>query len=244
MVGGAKFHITEEMTEEYMHAKLRAYRHPDGSLGWYQDKISERGYDRVQSFLVTADARKGKGKGEQDISEKITAILDSIVGRDPGRYLAWLSTMGYFHFTTKDYNPSGSSWEDWCKWKAPRSFEICCKQARDVDRPSSGPGAIDRTKYGPPGDRPTLTFEEAKRGNKRALEFQNTADGMEVSVKEKAQYCMIGGEATSREAAACYYAIRREDVWLYNPMESVKEAYNDSSRLRESEIEASFCRWR
>lgn len=29
-----------------------------------------------------------------------TAVLDGIVVRDPERYLAWLSSMGYFYFTT------------------------------------------------------------------------------------------------------------------------------------------------
>lgn len=252
MVGKAGFDTTEEMTEEFMHAKLRIYRDRNGSPGWIHDRFSELRYNKLQSILRAADARRERleaqaknGSGEPDVSENITTILDNIVARDPERYLAWLSTMGYFYFTMNDHNPYGLSWEDWCAWKAPRSFEVCCKQASAVKRPSSGPGAINRAKYGPPSDRLTITLEEAKKGNKRALEFQDTADGMEVSLKEKAQYCMIGGVAMSREAAAYYYAIRGEDVWLYKPMEPVKEACEeDPSRLRESEIEASFRSWR
>ena len=37
---------------------------------------------------------------------------------------------------------------------------------------------------------------------------------MEVSEKEKAKYHMVGGEATSREAAVHYSAVREEDVCL------------------------------
>ena len=27
-----------------------------------------------------------------------------------------------------EHNPYSLSWEDWCTWKAPRTFEICCRQ--------------------------------------------------------------------------------------------------------------------
>lgn len=244
MVREAGFHITEEMTEEFMHAKLRGYRHRDGSPG---DKFIEQTHNQFQNVLLAADTRRGRfraqaveRRGQQGVSENTTAILDNIVARDPERFLAWLSTMGYLYFTMKDHNPYAFSWEDWCFWKAPRSFEVCCKQASAVKRPLLGPGAIDRAKYGPRGDRPTITLAEAKKGNKKALDFQDTADGIEVSLKEKAQYYIIGGEATSREAAAHYHAIRGEDLWLFEPMNSVKEAYNDLSRQREAEVEPSF----
>lgn len=248
MVGKAGFHITEEMTEEFTHAKLRGKRH---YADWHQDEFVEQAQNDFQSIYLAADARREKlraqaaeGIGQQVISEKITAILDNIVARDPERYLAWLSTMGYFYFTLNDHNPYAFSWEDWCTWKAPRSFEVCCKQASVLSRPPMGPGSIDRTKYGPPGDRPAITLEEAKKGNRRAMEFRYTADGMEVSQKEKAQYCIINGEATSREATAHYHAIRGGDVWLFEPMSSVMKAFNDPSRKRDAEIEANFRYWR
>lgn len=247
MFGEAEFSVTEEMTEDFMHAKLRGFKHRDRSSSWHQVKFIEQTHDHFQDILLAADARRGRlraqvmeGNGQQDDSENITAILDNIVARDPERYLAWLSTMGYFYFTMSDHNPCTFDWEDWCMWKAPRSFEVCCKQASTVRRPPLGPGAIDRTKYGRPGDRPTITLEEAKKGNRRAMEFQDTADGMEVSQKEKAQYCMIGGEATSRETAVHFHAIRGEDVWLFDPVNSFKEASNDPSRQREAEVEVSF----
>lgn len=31
MVGKARFDVTEEMTEEFIHVKLRGYKHRDGS---------------------------------------------------------------------------------------------------------------------------------------------------------------------------------------------------------------------
>lgn len=196
---------------------------------------------------LEADGQRGRlaaqdfeGRGQQDVSERITTILDNIVARDPERYLAWLSNMGYFYFTMYDHNPYALSWEDWCAWKAPRSFELCCKQASDVVRPTFGSGSIDKTKYGPIGDRPTMTLKDAKKGNKRAMEFIETADGLEVSLKEKAQYSMIGGEATSREAAVLYHAIRGEDVWLAEPVDAIKKAYVNPSRRMEAEIEANF----
>lgn len=246
-VGKAGFHITEEMTEEFMHAKLREFRHRDGSLGWHQAKFVQQEHDKFQSILLAADARRERlkaqsveGTGQQDASENTKSIFDNIVARDPERYLAWLSTMGYFYFTTNHHNPYALSWEEWCEWKAPRSFEICCKQASAVRRPALGPGTIDRTKYGPPGDRPTITLEEAKKGNRRSMEFRNTANGMEVYLKEKAQYYKIGGEAMSREAAAHYYAIRGEDVWLVESVDSVQEAYEDPNRQMEAQIEVEF----
>ena len=225
MVGKAGFDITEEMTEEFTHAKLRGFRDCDRPPGRCQDHFREQAHNQFQSLLLAADARRERlkvkaavGSGQQDASEDITETLDNIVARDPERYLAWLSTMGYFYFTMSSHNPHGLSWEEWCAWNAPVSFEICCKPASAV-WPSSGPGSIDRTKYGL-GDRPTISLEEAKRGNRRGLEFRNTVNGMEVLQKEKTQYCMIRGEATSREAAAHYHALQGEDVWLFEPAES------------------------
>lgn len=72
------------------------------------------------------------------------------------------------------------------------------------------------------------------------MEFRNTANGMEVYLKEKAQYYKIGGEAMSREAAAHYYAIRGEDVWLVESVDSVQEAYEDPNRQMEAQIEVEF----
>lgn len=236
MVGKAVPHITEEMTKEFTHAKLREYGDRAGSRGWPQADFYEQAHDQFQSLLLAADARRERLKiqaaglnGQQDASEDITETLDNIVARDPERYLAWLSTMGYFYFTMSRHNPYGFSWEDWCAWNAPITFEICCKPAFAV-WPTSGPGSIDRTRYGPPGDRPTITLEEAKRGNRKGLEFQNAANGLEVAQKEKAQYSMIRGESTSREAAAHYHALRGEDVWLFEPAEPSQDEYNDPSR--------------
>lgn len=247
MVGNAKASVTEEMTENFMHAKFRGYRHTDGPPGLYQDHVFKQEHRSFQRILLAAEARRRRmreqaleGNGQQDTSENFMAILDDIVARDPERYLAWLSTMGYFYFTVNAHNPDDLSWEDWCTYKAPRSFEVCCKQASIVSRPCLGPGAIDRSKYGPASDRPTITLEEAKKGNRRAMEFQRTAEGLEVSQKEKAQYYMIDGKAMSREAAAHYHAIQGEDVWLFEPSTSIEEAPNDPSRQREAAIEASF----
>ena len=248
MVGKAEFRITEAMTEQFSHKNVRKNKHCEGSLGWYQDTFCEQAHDEAERMLSAADARRERfraqavqGEEQLDISEKITEILDSIVARDPERYLAWLSIMGYFYFTMKDHNPYAFSWEDWCTWKAPRSFEICCRQNSAVRRPPFGPGAIDRTKYGPPGDRPTITLDEAKNGNRRAMECRDAGNGMDVFMTAKAQYYLSNGEATSREAAAHHHAIRGENVWLFEPMESFKDVNNDQSRQREVEVEASFC---
>ena len=246
MIGGARFCITEETTEGFTHAKLRGLRDRERPPGWQDDRC-EQAHDQFQSLLLAADARRERlkaqaadGKRQQHASENVTETLDNIVARDPERYLAWLSTMGYFYFTMSDHNPYGLSWEDWCAWKAPASFDICCKPMW----PIFGPGAFKRTKYGPLGDRPTITLEEAKRGNRRALEFRNTANGLEVYQKEKAQYSKIHGEATSREAAAHYHALRGEDVWLFKPVESFQDEWKDPGRHSEAEIEASFGCWR
>ena len=249
MLNEAKACMTEEMTEEFMHQDFRRDIVPDqqGTLGWYQNTFSEQAYNELGKLLFAANARREtfraqavEGHEQQDASEDISTILDGIIARDPERYLAWLSTMGYFHFTTDDHNPFGYSWEDWCTWIAPRSFQICCEQKVAVMWPPFGPGAVNAAKYRRLGDRPTISLEEAKRGNRRALEFHDGDDGLEVSVQEKAQYYMIGGEATSREAAAHYHAIRGEDVWLFEPSKSSVEAGNDPGRHRETEVEASF----
>ena len=249
MVDGAQFRITEEMTEKFMHQDFRQDVLPDqhGTLGWFQNTFNEQAHDELGPILSGANARREsfrtqavEGQEQQGAFENVTTVLDSIVARDPERYLAWLSTMGYFHFTTDIHNPHGFSWEDWCAWIAPRSFQICCKQNFAVMRPPFGLGAVNAAKYGQPGDRPTIGLEEAKRGNRRALEFLDGDDGLEVYTKEKDQYYMIGGEATSREAAAHYHAIRGEDVWLFEPTNSFIESNNDPSRRREAEIEASF----
>ena len=249
MVDGAEFRITEEMTENFMHQDFRRDILPDqyGTLGWYQKTFSEQAHKQLGCILSAANARRESFRAqaviaqeEQDSSENDTAVLDGIVARDPERYLAWLSTMGYFHFTTDVHNPYGFSWEDWCTWIAPRSFQICCKQDIAVEWPPLGLGAANVAKYGQLGDRPTISLEEAKRGNRRALEFHTGDDGLEVSIEEKAQYYMIGGEATSRGAAAHYHAIRGEDAWLFEPTNSFSEAYNDPGRQREAEVEASF----
>ena len=259
MVHKASFHITEDMTEDFVHARFkdkvsRRSRHREGSPSWQQDKYIRKMRDKFQILLEAADARRAElsrletqaveGNDNRDSSEALTAMLDNIVARDPERYLAWLTTMGYFYFTMRDHNPFKLDWEEWCMWKAPRSFELCCKPASPVRRPPRGPGAIDKTKYGPAGDRPTITLDEAKKGNSRAMEFRGTADEMEVSQKEKAEYHMLGDEARSREAAVHYSAIRGEDDWLFQPMDSLEEACDDLSRQREAELEASFQCWR
>ena len=259
MVYKAKFHITEDMTEEFVHPRFRdknspGCRHREGSPSWQQDRYISKTHDHFQDLLEAADARRAKlirleiqsldGNGNRDCSESITAMLDRIVARDPERYLAWLTTMGYFYFTMSDHNPFNLDWEEWCTWKAPRSFQLCCQPASPARRPQRGPGAIDKTKYGPTGDRPTITLEEAKKGNRRAMEFRGTANGMEVSQEEKAEYHMLGEEATSREAAVYYSAIRGDNIWLFQPMESFEEACDDPSRQREAELEASFRCWR
>lgn len=259
MVYKAGFQITEEMAEEFAHASFkdeesRGCRHREGSPSWQQDKYISKTHDHFQDLLEAANARKERFtrlsaqaveiNGNRDGSESITATLDKIVARDPERYLAWLTTMGYFYFTMSDHNPFNLDWQEWCMWKAPRSFELCCEPASAVRRPPLGPGAIDRAKYGPLSDRPSITLEEAKKGNKRAMDLGGTANGMEVSQKEKAQYHMLGGIATSREAAVHYSAIRKEDVWLSQPMKSLGETCNDTSRQREAELEASFRCWR
>ena len=259
MVYKASFHITEDMTEEFVHArfkdrKARGCRHREGSPSWQRDRYISKTHDHFQELLEAADARRAKlirleiqameGNGNRDCSESMTAMLDRIVARDPERYLAWLTTMGYFYFTMSDHNPVNLDWEEWCTWKAPRSFQICCQPASPARRPPSGPGAIDKAKYGTAGDRPTITLEEAKKGNRRAMEFRGTANGMEVSQKEKAEYHMLGEEATSREAAVYYSAIRGDDIWLFLPMESLEEACDDESRQREAELEANFRCWR
>ena len=248
-VAEAKFRITEEMTEEFMHSNFNQNPLPDehGSLGWYHNTFNEQAHNEVERLLSVADARRERikeqalDKEEPGASETITAILDSIVAQDPQRYLAWLSTMGYFYFTTYDHNPYGFSWEDWCTWKAPRSFQITCKPKAMVNWPPFGPGAIDKTKYGPPIERPIVSLEQAKKGNRRALAFDDTDDGLQVSQKERAEYHMIDGEATSRGAAAHYHAIRGEDVWLFDPKISFIGVDNDPGRKRETEVEASFC---
>ena len=258
MVYEASFHTTEDMTEEFVHPRVkhdrsRSCSHREGSPSWQQDKYISNTQAHFQKFLESADARKAKlsrleiqaveGNGYRDSSEAITTMLDNIVKRDPERYLAWLTTMGYVYFKMSDHNPFNLGWEDWCTWKAPRSFELCCKPACPVRRPPCGPGAIDRTKYGPAGNRPTITLKDAKKGNERAMEFRGTANGTEVSQKETAEYHMLSSEATSREAAAHYSAIRGEDVWLSHPMDSLEEACNDLSYQREAELEAMFrCR--
>ena len=218
-----------------------------GSLRWYQNTFSEQAHDEVGRMLSEADARRAsfiaqavEEEGQRDASENVTAILDSIVAQDPERYLAWLSTMGYYYFTTEDHNPYGFSWEDWCAWKAPRSFQLCCKLSSGASRPTFGPGSIDKSKYGPAGQRPLISLEEAKKGNQREMESHDGEDGLEVSVEEKPQYYMIGGQATSREAAAHYHAIRGQDVWLSDPTNFIIETNNDPGRQRELEVEASF----
>ena len=259
MVCKATFHTTEDMTEEFVHARFkdkesRGCRHREGSPSWQQDRYISKTQDHFQKLLKAADARRAKlsaleiqaveGNGNRDSPESFTAMLDRIVARDPERYLAWLTTMGYFYFTMSDHNPFNLNWEEWCTWRAPRSFQSCCQPASPAWRPPRGPGAIDKTKYGPAGDRPTITLDEAKKGNRRAMEFRGTANGMEVSQKEKAEYHMLGGEATSREAAVHYRTIRGEDVWLFEPMDSLEEANNDPCRQREAELEGSFRCWR
>ena len=235
MVGKAGFRVTEEMAEEFVHTKLKGCRHSDGLPGWHQDTIIKSTYNQFQSILLAADVRRG-----WEVSESITAILDEIVARNPERYLAWLSTMGYFYFTMIDHNPFALSWEEWCVWEAPKSFEVCCKQVPAGTRPPLDSGAIIGKNFRPPGDRLSITLDEAKKGNRRAMEFIDTPDGLTVFLEERAQYYMIGGVAMSREAAAQYHAIRGDDVWLSEPVDSVKESYCDSSRKREAEIEASF----
>lgn len=257
MVDEAEFTVTEGATEDFVHEKLRRQKPRNGSLTWNEDTFYEQTYNQSKDILSAADARMTKDRaqsveetGHQDASKDIVktindididfASLDNLIARDPERYLAWLSTVALWFFVRKYYNPSDLLWEDWCRLIAPKIFAIRCDHLQSVAWPLSGPGAIDRTKYGPPGTRPTITLDEAKKCSKKTLEVQNTAEGRVVLANEKAQYFMVNGVAMSRGAAAHYHAIRGEDVWLFEPPDLQKEAFNEPSRQREAEVEASF----
>ena len=247
MVGKAVFRVTEEMSEDFLNKNIREYSSSDGSLGWHQRDFCEQAHKEFQEILLAADARIGKpkeqavdGEEQQDICENLTETLDKIIALDPERYLAWLSAMGYYYFTSDEHNPCKLCWEDWCKREAPMSFHKTCKLDPIVASPPTGHGAINRSRYGPPGDRPTITLDDAKKGNKRVVESHDVVGGMAFSSKEEAQYYMMGGQATSRAAAAHYHVIRGRDCWLFDPRDSPKEETEDPSRRREAEIEASF----
>ena len=247
-VGNAEFRITEEMTEKFLNNNIRGYSFSEGSLGWHQHTFGEQAYKEVHKILSAADAREEKRKAQavnseeqQDICETLTETLDMIVAQDPERYLAWLSTMGFVYFTKNEHNPCKLGWQEWCRWEAPMSFQKLCKPDHSVAGLPTGPGAINKSRYGPPGDRPTITLEEAMKGNKRFMELRDVAGGMVFSSQEEeAQYFMMGGQAMSRAAAAHYHVIRGKDGCLFELESSSKDEPKDPSRRREAEVEANF----
>ena len=247
MVGKAVLRITEAMTEKSSNKNICESSYGEGSIGWHQDTFGEQAYKETEKILSAADAREEKleaqsidGEKQKNVCEALTETLDMFVAQDPERYLAWLLTMGYHCFTKTEHNPCKLGWVDWCRYEAPVSFVKTCKQDATVARPPTGPGAISRTKYGPPCDRPTITLEEAKRGNKRVMESHDVAGGKAFSSKEEAQYYMMGGQATSRAAAAHSHFLRGKDGWLFELGNSSEEEPKDPSRRREAEVEASF----
>ena len=247
-ISNAELHITEEMTEKFLNNKIRGYSYSEGSLGWHQQTFGEQAYKEAHKILLAADARQEKlkaqainGEEQQNICETLTEAFDMIVAQDPERYLAWLATMGFVYFNKNDHNPCKLGWDEWLRWEAPMSFQRIIKPDHNVARPPTGPGAINKSKYGPPGVRPTITLEEAKKGNKRFMELRDVAGGMPFSSKEEeAPYYMMNGQAMSRAAAAHYHVIRGKDCWLFKLEDSLNEEPKDPSRRREAEVEASF----
>ncbi len=57
-------------------------------------------------------------------------------------------------------------------------------QVSVAGKPPLGPGAINSTRHGPPGDRPFITLEEAKRCSKRAMNSGIAVDEMNTSREE------------------------------------------------------------
>lgn len=235
--GEARFCITEEMTEKFRQKKVIGNGHPDGSLGWHQDLFGGLAHYRAEGALSAADAKREGPKTQlvereedETLPEREIAKLDNIVDRDPERYLAWLSSMGYFYFRSSGYNHDDYGWEDWCKWQAPSTFENCCRQVPLLTRPTFGPGAIDRTKYGPVGDRPTITLDQAMKGNQGAIEFRKGNDGLEVCEEEKPAYHMNRGHAWSREGVAHSHGLQGDAARLAEHIKSTMEANDDPSR--------------
>ena len=96
--------------------------------------------------------------------------LDAVVAQDPEQYVAWLSTLGYGFFKECNH-PSFKRWDVWCPWVAPTKYEeVVFGFTRTTvpnyinGKPRAGPGAPEKTKFGPTGVRPTVTLEQAERG--------------------------------------------------------------------------------
>lgn len=176
----AKFVVTEEAAAKYTHSHL--FRWNDGpakpgSILWEEQMFLEVCLDNTRKELEDGKAREeertanpqdtGNG-GDPGPENDLEAILDSVVAEDPERYIAWLSSRGYAFYKWCTRSQKSLSWEVWCKWFAPTTYEA--SQTEPLRSHSNG-GIYTFNNGGSEKShrsllsRPTITLEQAEEGH-------------------------------------------------------------------------------
>lgn len=214
----ATFAVSEECRRPKTNGAIVEFEPSHGSLLWYEQEDVPELYKKAEKDLRDAAARKDTAMTEAEDSigdsggcgkravEDQTVTADGVIARNPGLYLSWLSTAGYATFSCPKHNPMPLSWENWCLWLAPSIYSESCPTKDHHSRPVSGPGSTDGRKF-TPGVRPSITLEEARKGNERWAESRK----------------YMGSIRLSEDGAALGYAVRAQDLWLSKAIEMIKK---------------------
>ena len=166
--------LTEESSEKYIHPDLRQWKSSDGSLLWWEERYNQTNFqcfDKTLQEIRAKSIRKEKlgehvsepaqlSESESE-SENLSKVLKSIVARNPDRFRAWLSSIGYEFYAKAAHT---IEWNPWCTWIAPTLYERLSVPQHLESRFGSGRvNLMDRRmKF-----QPAITLEEAFEGYKR-----------------------------------------------------------------------------
>ncbi|MCJ1456162.1 hypothetical protein MMC28_006522 [Mycoblastus sanguinarius] len=214
-------HPTQRLQQPGDNSNSLASMHTAYAIKFYDHITNElQRSDASRQATATAPGNRAQSNlgvdGTQDNSEENwREYLDRLIARNPGEYLAWLSARSYEIFEASKASAMGMTWEYWCSIFAPIHFEQTCHKIIEPHginytegKPAAGPGASDRTKYGPPGARPTLSLDDAMRGREA--------------------FRMVGGSSCSTAAQTHYSAFKGKDACMTPALSrAFRTAYRD-----------------
>ena len=135
---------------------------PEGTLMWYEQHQDQM-WREINQQIIEMNQYTPPNHDHLSVEESephdISAILDSIIARNPELYLWWLTCVGYAYYIPE---AQSKTWDDWCTWIAPTTYEGWCR----LKFPSKMPMERERRHLLPLSrPRPAISFDEASKGH-------------------------------------------------------------------------------
>lgn len=148
--------------DKITHPSVLRWRRPEGSCGWdelhHRDRIWNEIHEQLKEAKESVVPNPNPYPAYRSESHDIQDILDSIIARDPVRYAWWLTRLGYVYYIRTE---KFMTWDDWCTWFAPTTYEGWYKLRGSTTMPWEGePNYLLRLS----GPRPAITLQQAKNG--------------------------------------------------------------------------------